>query len=71
MQTFKTIFLMVFLTLILIWIGGMFGGKSGMMIAFLFAAAMNFYSYFFSDKLYYRTITQLRLDQMRQEGFLR
>jgi len=51
MQTFKTIFLMVFLTLILIWIGGMFGGKSGMMIAFLFAAAMNFYSYFFSDKL--------------------
>jgi heat shock protein HtpX len=31
--------------------GEYFGGRSGMVRAFVFAAGMNFFSYFYSDKL--------------------
>ncbi len=50
MEKFKTYFLMVGLTLLFIWFGGLIGGKSGMLIAFLIAAGMNFYAYYYSDK---------------------
>ena len=39
------------LTGLLIFIGGLFCGKGGVMIAFLFAMVMNFGAYWFSDKL--------------------
>jgi heat shock protein HtpX len=51
MNTFKTTFLLTALTLLLVVLGGYFGGTSGMVLAFLVAAAMNFFSYFYSDKL--------------------
>jgi len=51
MNIFKTALLLTALTLLLIWIGGMFGGRSGMMYAFVFAVVMNFGSYWFSDKI--------------------
>lgn len=51
MNTFKTFVLMLALTLLLVWLGGMIGGKSGMYIAFILAAVMNFVSYWFSDKI--------------------
>jgi heat shock protein HtpX len=38
------------LTLLFIWFGGMIGGQSGMVIAFLIAAGMNFYAYYYSDQ---------------------
>ncbi|PID59463.1 MAG: protease HtpX [Ignavibacteriae bacterium] len=47
----KTFFLMTLLTLILVWVGGILGGKTGTIIALLFAAGINFYSYWFSDKM--------------------
>ncbi|WP_456431815.1 zinc metalloprotease HtpX [Nitratifractor sp.] len=50
MEKFKTYFLMVGLTLLFVWFGGLIGGKSGMVIAFLVAAGMNFYAYYYSDK---------------------
>jgi len=50
MEKFKTYFLMTGLTLLFIWFGGLIGGKSGMIIAFLIAAGMNFYAYYYSDK---------------------
>jgi heat shock protein HtpX len=50
-NTFKTAFLLIFLTLLLMLLGRWFGGQSGMEIALIFAAVMNFVSYFFSDKL--------------------
>jgi heat shock protein HtpX len=50
MEKFKTYFLMVGLTLLFIWFGGLIGGKAGMIIAFLIAAGMNFYAYYYSDK---------------------
>src|SRR5690348_15362346 len=50
-NTFKTAFLLTLLTLILLFIGRIFGGQNGMLIALIIAAALNFVSYFFSDKL--------------------
>src|ERR1700736_5405570 len=50
-NTFKTAFLLTALTLLLMFIGRYFGGENGMMLALVFAAVMNFVSYFFSDKI--------------------
>lgn len=51
MNTFKTALLLTSLTLLLVVAGDYFGGRNGMILAFLFAAAMNFFSYFYSDKI--------------------
>ncbi|MHB8121183.1 MAG: zinc metalloprotease HtpX [Desulfuromonadaceae bacterium] len=50
----KTTFLLSLLTILLVLMGGAVGGKGGMAIAFLIAAAMNFGSYWFSDKIVLR-----------------
>jgi heat shock protein HtpX len=50
-NTFKTAFLLTALTLLLMFIGRVFGGQNGMLIALIFAAIMNFVSYFYSDKI--------------------
>ena len=51
MNIFKTAVLLTALTLLLVWIGGLIGGRTGMMYAFVFALIMNFVSYWFSDKI--------------------
>jgi heat shock protein HtpX len=51
MNTLKTTFLMALLTILLMLIGGAIGGKGGMTMAFLLAGCMNFFSYWFSDKI--------------------
>jgi heat shock protein HtpX len=51
MNTLKTALLLTSLTLFLIFVGQYFGGRNGMVIAFGIAVAMNFFSYFYSDKL--------------------
>jgi heat shock protein HtpX len=51
MNYIKTFSLLVMLTLILIWAGGALGGKQGMTIALIFALGMNFFAYWFSDKV--------------------
>src|SRR5215471_12254902 len=51
MNTLKTAALLTALTLIAIGIGQYFGGRQGMIYAFFIAVAMNFFSYFFSDKI--------------------
>jgi len=48
---FKTAVLLTAMTLLLVLFGGAFGGQRGMAIALVFAAIMNFVSYFYSDKL--------------------
>src|ERR1700688_979803 len=50
-NTFKTAFLLTALTLLLMFVGRIFGGQNGMLIALVFAAVLNFVSYFFSDKI--------------------
>jgi len=54
MNNIKTLFLLVTLTLVLVWAGGALGGKQGMSIALIFALGMNFISYWFSDKIVLR-----------------
>jgi len=51
MNTLKTMVLMVSLSLILVWAGAAFGGRSGMTMALMFALMMNLFSYWFSDKI--------------------
>ena len=50
MEQFKTYALMTGLTLLFIWFGNMIAGEMGMVMAFLAAAGMNFYAYYYSDK---------------------
>src|ERR1700742_4477045 len=51
MNTFKSTLLLVTLTLFLILIGEYFGGRNGMVLAFLLSVVFNFATYFFSDKI--------------------
>ncbi|HXY23146.1 MAG TPA: zinc metalloprotease HtpX [Candidatus Acidoferrum sp.] len=51
MRVFRTTFLLVALTLLLMFIGQAFGGRNGMTIALGFAVVMNAFAYFFSDKI--------------------
>lgn len=50
-NTLKTVFLMTLMTVLLLVVGSVIGGKSGVMIAFVFSLLMNFFSYWFSDKI--------------------
>jgi heat shock protein HtpX len=50
MNTLKTTFLLTALTLLLVLIGSRWG-ETGAIVAFVIAAGMNFFSYFYSDKL--------------------
>ena len=54
MNNIKVFLLMAGLTALLIAIGGYFGGQSGMLLAFVLAAGMNFFMYFASDKMVLR-----------------
>ena len=54
MNTLKTTFLMALLTVLLVLIGGVIGGRGGMTTAFLLAGAINLFSYWFSDKIVLR-----------------
>ena len=47
----RTTILLAVMTGLIIWIGRIFGGQQGMIIALLFAAGMNFFSYWYSDKI--------------------
>lgn len=51
MRVFRTTFLLVALTLLLMAIGAKFGGSQGMTIALGLAVVMNAFAYFFSDKI--------------------
>lgn len=50
-NTFKTAFLLTALTLLLMFLGQVFGGQNGMLMALIIAAVLNFVSYFYSDKI--------------------
>lgn len=51
MNTLKSTFLLVLLTVFLVFIGDHFGGRNGMVLAFVLSVVFNFGTYFFSDKL--------------------
>jgi heat shock protein HtpX len=47
----KTSVLMMVLTVLFVWVGGVIGGREGAVTAFIIAGAMNLFGYFFSDKM--------------------
>ena len=51
MNGFRTTILLAALTALVVWIGHMVGGPNGAVMALIMAGAMNFFSYWFSDKI--------------------
>ena len=51
MNQTKTLFIIIAMTGLLVWIGGMVGGRSGMVMALALGLVLNGVSYFFSDKI--------------------
>ncbi|TNF44017.1 MAG: zinc metalloprotease HtpX [Epsilonproteobacteria bacterium] len=68
MEQFKTYALMIGLTLLFVWFGGMLGGRSGMIIAFLIAAGMNFYAYYYSDQQVLKHYHAIPVDRSNASG---
>jgi len=68
MEIFKTAFLLTALTLLFIWVGGMLGGQIGMIIAFVIAIGMNFFSYFNSDKLVLKHYNAVEVNEHQAKG---
>ncbi len=62
-NVFKTGMLLAVLTAMLVLIGGAFGGRQGMLIAFVFAFLMNVFSYWFSDKIVLAMYRAKRIDE--------
>jgi heat shock protein HtpX len=54
MNRLRTTILLAALTALVVWIGQMFGGPNGAVMALIFAGVMNFFSYWFSDKIVLR-----------------
>lgn len=68
MEIFKTVFLMTGLMLLFVTVGGIIGGQEGMIMAFLIALGMNFFSYFFSDKLVLRHYKAIEVHENDAKG---
>ena len=51
MNTLRTTILLAALTALLVWGGDLIGGRQGAVIALAFAGAMNFFSYWYSDRI--------------------
>ncbi|MFH1699513.1 MAG: zinc metalloprotease HtpX [Candidatus Zixiibacteriota bacterium] len=51
MNNFKVTFLLLLLTILFVVVGFFLGGRQGMVIAFGLAVVMNFFSYWFSDRI--------------------
>lgn len=48
---FRTTLLLGAMTALMVFIGGLLGGQQGMILAFILAVGMNFFSYWYSDKM--------------------
>src|SRR6266404_8162978 len=58
----KTTLLLIMMTGLLMLIGGLIGGQRGVAIFFVIAAVMNFFSYWFSDKIVLKAYGAQELD---------
>ncbi|MBP3193090.1 zinc metalloprotease HtpX [Natronogracilivirgula saccharolytica] len=50
-NSMRTVFLMALVGALFLLVGNVLGGQGGMVIAFIFAMLMNFFSYWYSDKM--------------------
>jgi heat shock protein HtpX len=65
----KTAVLMAGIVALFMAIGAMIGGQQGMMIAFLIAVGMNFFSYWFSDKMVLKMYNAQQVDETTAPQF--
>ncbi|MCL6649576.1 MAG: M48 family metalloprotease, partial [Chloroflexi bacterium] len=63
MNNLKTVLLLALLTGLLILVGRLVGGVSGMLVAFILALAMNFGAYWFSDRITLRLAGAQEIDE--------
>ncbi len=68
MEQFKTYTLMIGLTLLFIWFGGLIAGQTGMIIAFIAAMGMNFYAYFYSHEQVLKHYHAVPVDRSQARG---
>ncbi len=68
MEQIKTIGLLTLMSVIMVSIGGMLGGQSGMLIALVIVGGMNFYSYFYSDKMVLKHYNAIEVDEHSADG---
>ncbi len=68
---FKTAILMAAITALFMAIGALIGGRAGMMLALVVALGMNFFSYWFSDKLVLRMYNAQEVDESSAPQFYR
>ncbi len=66
MNSVKTVFLMTLMMVLFLFVGSMLGGETGLIIAFVFALAMNFGSYWFSDKI---VLKMYRAQEVKPEEY--
>jgi heat shock protein HtpX len=69
MNHFKTTLLLTCLTLLMVAMGSAIGGSTGMVFAFLIACAMNFFSYWFSDKIVLKMYGAREVSEADQPAF--
>jgi len=69
MNIIKTGMLLAFMTAFFMMLGYLLGGQTGMIIAFLFAAATNFFSYWKSDKMVLRMHNAAEVDRNNAPEF--
>lgn len=69
MNTFKTVLLMTAMTVLLILVGAFVGGEQGMILAFVISLAMNFGSYWFSDKIVLRMYRATEVAEADQPAY--
>jgi len=69
MNHFKTTLLLTCLTLLMVAMGSAIGGSTGMVFAFLMACAMNFFSYWFSDKIVLKMYSAREVSEADQPAF--
>jgi heat shock protein HtpX len=65
----KTFMLMAAITALFVFIGGTIGGQSGMIFALIMAAGMNFFSYWFSDKMVLKMYNAQEVDATSAPAF--
>lgn len=69
MNVMRTAMLLAFMTALFMGLGYMIGGSTGMLIAFVFAAGMNFFSYWNSDKMVLRMHNAVEVDERNAPEF--
>ena len=66
----KTAILMAAITALFMLIGQWMGGRSGMMLALVVALGMNFFSYWFSDKIVLKMYRAREVDETTAPQFV-